>query len=299
MKLRSLLIICLVAACTLSASAEKKNKKNKKAPATELTITTQRDSLSYAAGASVTQGLQQFLKQQFGVDSVYYADFLEGYNEAVANAGDPKAAARAAGAQIASQVTKMMLPRAKETFKDTPDSLREDLFHKGFAAGLMGDASVMSVSEAAEYFGEHQHAVTEAKNKAWQKKNQDFLAENKTKEGVKTTPSGLQYKVLTQGTGAVPTKDQEVVVKYEGKLIDGTVFDSSYKRDPQTTTFKASQVIKGWTEALTMMPVGSKWELYIPQELGYGARQMGDKIKPYSVLIFTVELVSIKEENKK
>jgi FKBP-type peptidyl-prolyl cis-trans isomerase FklB len=118
---------------------------------------------------------------------------------------------------------------------------------------------------------------------------------------MKTTASGLQYKVLVEGKGDVPTAKDKVTVKYEGRMIDGTVFDSSYKRNPQTTTFGCSDVIKGWTEALTMMPVGSKWEICIPQELAYGARQAG-QIKPYSTLIFTVELVSIekaKEEAKK
>ena len=107
-----------------------------------------------------------------------------------------------------------------------------------------------------------------------------------------TLPSGLQYKVITEGKGAKPTAQQEVTVKYEGHLIDGTEFDSSYKRNPQTTKFRCDQVIKGWTEALTLMPVGSKWELYIPQELGYGSRAAGN-IPPYSTLIFTVELVDI------
>ena len=100
--------------------------------------------------------------------------------------------------------------------------------------------------------------------------------------------------MITEGTGEKPKATDKVNVKYEGKLIDGTEFDSSYKRKPDTTTFRADQVIKGWTEARTMMPVGSKCELYIPQELGYGARQAG-KIKPYSTLIFTVELVGIEK----
>ena len=123
------------------------------------------------------------------------------------------------------------------------------------------------------------------------------MKENATKEGVKTTESGLQYKIITQGTGAIPTKTDKVVVKYEGKMIDGTVFDSSYKRNPQTSSFRCDQVIKGWTEALTMMPVGSKWELYIPENLAYGERQAG-QIKPYSTLIFTVELENIEAEAK-
>lgn len=124
------------------------------------------------------------------------------------------------------------------------------------------------------------------------KEGVDFLAANAKKEGVKTTASGLQYKVLTQGTGAIPAASDEVKVNYEGRLVDGKVFDSSYKRG-EPATFKANQVIKGWTEALTMMPVGSKWELYIPYDLAYGERGAGQDIKPYSALIFTVELLDI------
>jgi len=124
------------------------------------------------------------------------------------------------------------------------------------------------------------------------RKGEQFLAQNSTKDSVVTLPSGLQYKVLTMGTGPKPKATQEVHVKYEGRLVDGKVFDSSYTRKDQITKFRANQVIKGWTEALQLMPVGSKWELYIPQELGYGDRQSG-QIPPYSTLIFTVELVDI------
>ena len=121
-----------------------------------------------------------------------------------------------------------------------------------------------------------------------------FLAENKTKEGVVTTPSGLQYKIITKGTGEIPADSSKVKVNYKGTLIDGTEFDSSYKRK-EPATFRANQVIKGWTEALTMMPVGSKWELYIPQELAYGARETGGQIKPFSTLIFEVELLGMEK----
>ena len=127
------------------------------------------------------------------------------------------------------------------------------------------------------------------------KEGEMFLMENAKKEGVVTLPDGLQYKVLTAGTGAKPTDADRVVVKYEGKTIDGKVFDSSYKRNPQTTTFGVTQVIKGWTEALKLMPVGSKWEVYIPYSLAYGERGAGQQIKPYDALIFTVELVDIEK----
>ena len=130
----------------------------------------------------------------------------------------------------------------------------------------------------------------EAQYADYKKENETFLASNKDKEGIQTTASGLQYKVITKGTGAIPTDSSTVKVMYKGTLIDGTEFDSS--KDP--ITFGVNRVIKGWTEALTMMPVGSKWELYIPQELGYGAQQAG-KIKPFSTLIFEVELLGIEK----
>ena len=121
-----------------------------------------------------------------------------------------------------------------------------------------------------------------------------FLEENKSKEGVKVTASGLQYKVLKEGTGAKPTPESTVKVHYHGTLIDGTVFDSSVERG-EPTTFGVGQVIPGWTEGLQLMSVGSKYKFFIPQELGYGARQAGEKIKPFSALIFEVELLEIVE----
>ncbi len=119
-----------------------------------------------------------------------------------------------------------------------------------------------------------------------------FLSENAKKEGVKVLESGLQYKILTEGTGAIPTSTDKVKVHYEGTLIDGTKFDSSYDRG-NPTEFGVTQVIKGWTEALQLMKEGSIWELYIPYDLAYGSRQAGQEIKPFSTLIFKVELISI------
>ena len=119
-----------------------------------------------------------------------------------------------------------------------------------------------------------------------------FLAENAKKPGVKVTESGLQYKIIKEGKGINPIKTDQVKVHYKGTLIDGTEFDSSYKRNTPAT-FRVDQVIKGWTEALTMMPIGSKWVLYIPHELAYGARNVSAQIKPFSALIFEVELLGI------
>ena len=122
-----------------------------------------------------------------------------------------------------------------------------------------------------------------------------FLEENKKRPGVVTLPSGLQYEVINEGnTGTYAKATDQVQCHYEGTLIDGTEFDSSYKRN-EPATFRANQVIKGWTEALTMMPVGSKWELYIPYDLAYGSRETGSQIKPFSTLIFEVELLGIEK----
>ncbi|MFH0947424.1 MAG: FKBP-type peptidyl-prolyl cis-trans isomerase [Elusimicrobiota bacterium] len=124
------------------------------------------------------------------------------------------------------------------------------------------------------------------------KVGEEFLTKNKQKEGVKVTSSGLQYKIIKQGTGDKPKSNDTVTVNYEGRLIDGTVFDSSYKRG-QSATFPVGGVITGWTEALQLMKVGSKYELYIPSNLAYSERGAGANIGPNSTLIFTVELISI------
>jgi FKBP-type peptidyl-prolyl cis-trans isomerase FklB len=143
---------------------------------------------------------------------------------------------------------------------------------------------------------EAEAAAAAAANKA---AGEQFLAANKSKEGVVTLPSGLQYKILKAGTGPKPTAADQVECNYKGTLVDGTEFDSSYKRG-QPATFPVGQVIKGWTEALQLMPVGSKWELFVPSNLAYGERGAGqrgaDVIGPNSTLIFEVELLSIKEK---
>lgn len=128
------------------------------------------------------------------------------------------------------------------------------------------------------------------------KEGEAFLAENKTKDGVVTLPSGLQYKILSAGTGPKPTATDSVVCNYKGTLLNGTEFDSSYKRG-QPATFPVNGVIKGWTEALQMMPVGSKWQLFVPSDLAYGQRGPGAGIGPNSMLIFEVELISIQSKD--
>src|SRR5437016_5417625 len=180
-------------------------------------------------------------------------------------------------------------------FKRQNVDVNQDAFTAGFKDALSGRKPLMSEQEVRDtmmaFEKDMQQKLTETaqKNAAEAEK---FLAANKTKEGVKTTGSGLQYKVLKEGSGAQPKSSDTVTVNYRGTLMDGTEFDSSYKRG-QPATFPVSGVIKGWTEALQMMPVGAKWQLFIPPDLAYGDRQAGPDITPGSTLVFEVELMSI------
>ena len=226
------------------------------------------DSLSYAIGMARTEGLDQYLAQQ-GIDSTQMSEFLKGFNEGAAKI-DKKDVAYMAGLQVGQMVSKQWVEGFNQQIfgNDSTQSISRENLLAGFVAGVIGKGGAMDMMKAQEYMRTQMDAIKEkatagkyADNKAAGEK---FLTENKTKEGVVTTPSGLQYKIITKGTGEIPADSSKVKVNYKGTLIDGTEFDSSYKRN-EPSTFRANQVIKGWTEALTMMPVGSKWELYIPQ----------------------------------
>ncbi len=290
--------LVLVASASLSPLSAAKKKKKKEVAEVKVEqpvqLTNGSDSLSYAGGMMLTNGLLPFLKQQ-GVDTAYMADFIQGFKDMINSGNDPKRVAYTTGTDIAKQVMNRMVPDMTRSFVDSPDSIVSSLLYRGFTDALQNDSTVFTQQAAETFFQERQKEDMAAKQEKLYGPNRDagrkFLAENAKKDSVITLPSGLQYKVLVKGTGAVPQPDDNVKVHYEGRLIDGTVFDSSYKRG-EPTEFKPTQVIKGWTEALTMMPVGSKWQIYIPSELAYGDRDQG-QIKPYSTLIFDVELVEI------
>jgi len=178
------------------------------------------------------------------------------------------------------------------------------LVAQGLKDSLAGTKTRLTDDEAKAVLTEVQNEVRkQAQEKAAEagvankKEGEAFLAANKGKEGVVTLPSGLQYKILTAGTGPKPTSSDTVVCNYKGTLIDGKEFDSSYKRG-QPATFGVGQVIKGWTEALQLMPVGSKWQLFIPSSLAYGERGAGADIGPDATLVFEVELLSIQDKTK-
>ena len=290
MKKTLLLALALVVSASFSpVEAIKKKNKEVVFPAQPVVLNNSSDSLSYAAGVALTNGLVSYLLQQ-KMDTTMMSDFVRGLREGIRSVGDPKQKAYMVGLDIARQVNERMLPGISEEFKDSPDSIISDLLCRGFIDAIEGDSTVFTYDAADKFFTEKRALDKIAKeNKLYgpnREAGEQFLKENAKKDSVIVLPSGLQYKVLVKGNGEVPLEN------YEGRLIDGTVFDASARHGDKPSEFKPNQVIKGWTEALTMMPVGSKWQLFIPYYLAYGNRSAGE-IKPYSTLIFDVELVGI------
>jgi FKBP-type peptidyl-prolyl cis-trans isomerase FklB len=184
-----------------------------------------------------------------------------------------------------------------QNLKSQGVDLNLDVYTSGMRDAFGGKDPQMTLGEIRSTIAGLQQRLMAAQQKEQAAKNlvesKAFLAENGKKEGIKTLPSGLQYKVLTAGSGKTPKAEDNVTVNYKGTLINGTEFDSSYKRG-QPASFQVKGVIKGWTEALQLMKEGSKWQLFIPPELGYGERGAGPLIPPNSALIFEVELIAVK-----
>ena len=263
--------------------------------AQEVKLMSDADTLSYMLGVTNSDGLKDYAMKRMGIDEEYVADFIRGIQEGIGKS-TKKELAYIAGVQIGQQASGDMFERISRQLPEG-ETLDKELFMAGFMASVR-DSAMVSMTDAKayvksqlEYLQARAKRAKYAKNKA---AGERFLAENAKKKGVKVTTSGLQYKVLTKGKGEVPNMTSTVKVHYRGMLIDGKEFDNSYNRFAPTS-FKVTQVIKGWTEALLMMPVGSKWELYIPHDLAYGARKMGDDIEPFSALVFEIELLEIVE----
>lgn len=292
-------LVILAGASFSTADAKEKKRKNLQTTGEpeQTELKTVSDSLSFAAGMALTNGLIPYLKKQFGLTENQMAYVTSGFKEAVAHGNDSVFKAKVAGMQIAEMVNSRMLPGLQQEF-DGEDSLNTSLIYDGFIASLEKNYSIYTDSAAQKKFTDGRAEIINKRNEATRKKGEDFLNANRQKEGVITLDNGLQYKILKEGTGAKPKADDKVEVIYEGKTIDGDIFDSTAKHGKKSDTFGVGGLIKGWSQALQMMPTGSKWELYIPQELAYGERGAGNNIKPYSALIFTLELIGIKDTDK-
>ncbi|MBQ7440415.1 MAG: FKBP-type peptidyl-prolyl cis-trans isomerase [Prevotella sp.] len=257
------------------------------------------DTLSYAIGMAQTQGLKDYLVERMGIDTAYMDQFIKGLNEG-ANAGDDKKqAAYYAGIQIGQQISNQMVKGINhEVFgNDSTKTISLKNFMAGFISGTTNSKGLMTIAEAQETA---EKKIREIKTKEMEKTfgpnreaGEKYLANYAKGADVKKLGNGVLYKVIKEGKGEIPADTAMVEVNYEGKTIDGTVFDSTYKRG-RPVTLRANQVIKGWTEALVHMPVGSTWEVVIPQDQAYGEREQ-PQIKPFSALIFKIELLDIKK----
>ncbi len=303
-----LALLVVAGAVFNAASAQNRKKDKKERQKTECTgecrmapveLKTASDSLSYAAGMAMTRGLNTYLANQFGVKESQMPDFLRGLRKGIENRKDSAFAAYVAGMIISSQVEKTMLPNMSSQFEGTSAPINPDLLYKGFVAALSKDTTLFRQDAAEQLFEKKQVELKAQKEAATKTKNEAYLAENKKAEGVIVLPDGLQYRVISKGDGPLPKATDRVRVVYEGKTIDGKVFDATARHGVEFDTFAVNGLIKGWTEALQMMPVGSKWEIVIPQELAYGARGAGKDIAPYSTLVFTLELKGIEPAEDK
>ena len=255
------------------------------------------DTLSYAIGLAQTQGLKQYLVQM-DVDTTYMDAFIKGLREG-ANAGDDKKkAAYYMGIQIGQQISNRMVKGINhELFgEDSTKTISMKNFLAGFIQGVKGKKGLMTVEQASQVAQMKMMAIKskhmEEEYGPLKKKGEEWMAANAKKAGVKTLPSGVQYKVIKEGNGAMPKDTSLVTVNYEGRLIDGTVFDSSYKRG-ESATFPLNGVIAGWTEGVQLMSEGAKYRFFIPYQLAYGERGAGAAIPPFAALVFDVELIKV------
>lgn len=289
-KINILIVVAVITASVFTSC----NNNSAKLPS----LKNQLDSLNYAFGLANGNGIKQYYlaADSANADSleIKIASLLRGLDEGMKGAEDANPELVDLGTNIGNALKEQT---KSGLLGDSSLKVNIKLIKQGLVNGMKKSEIQMTADEAQTYLNTTMQKLQEKKmqdqfapNKA---AGEVFLKENATKEGVMTTASGLQYQVIVQGKGALPSDTSKVKVNYHGTLIDGTVFDSSVDRG-EPAVFGVNQVIKGWTEALKLMPVGSKYKLFIPQDLAYAGQNMGN-IKPFSTLIFEVELISIEK----
>ena len=289
-KLNIFLVVAVIAASVLSSC----NSNSTKMPS----LKNQIDSLNYAFGLANGNGIKQYYlaADSANADSLNakIESLLRGMDEGMKGEATDNPELSELGTNIGNALKEQ---KTAGLMGDSSLTVDIKLIKQGLINGMKGSNIQMTAEEAQLYLNTTMQKLQEKRMQEQNGPNKAagevFLKENAKKAGVVTTASGLQYEVIKKGTGALPTDTSRVKVHYHGTLIDGTVFDSSVDRG-EPAVFGVNQVIKGWTEALKLMPVGSKYKLYIPQELAYGSQNMGN-IKPFSALIFDVELISIEK----
>lgn len=256
------------------------------------------DSLSYAFGIDQGQSAKQYL-QQMQIDTAYIDEFIKGMNDGAQNADDKKRAAYNAGIGVGMQMNMIIKQQINRQIfgEDSTRTISMNNFLSGFAASAKGKGQKMTVEQARNIEQNTSKSIQQkAAEKTFganKKKSDAYMAANAKKAGVKTIGQGVQVKELKAGSGAAPKATDVVKINYVGKTIEGKVFDHR-----NNATMPVSGVIPGFTEALTKMPVGAKWEITIPYSAGYGSQQPSPAIKPFSTLVFTVELLGIEKASQ-
>lgn len=255
------------------------------------------DSLSYAFGLDQAQGVKEYLARM-EVDTAYMDEFVKGLTDGASGADDKRKAAYNAGVTIGMQLSMMQKSASQQIFAgDSTQQLSMKNLLAGFIAGSTGKKGAMTLDQARMIEQIKSQAIRQkAMAKQYgpnKQKSEDFIKKIAKASGVKALGKGVYYKVIKTGSGEIPSDTSSVKLNYEGRTIDGKIFDSSYKRK-KPVTMRANQVIPGFTAALTHMPVGSAWEVYIPYDQAYGEMGQGD-IKPFSALIFKIEVLGIEK----
>lgn len=261
-------------------------------------LSNEQDTLAYAFGVTRGDNLKEYLVRNLDMDTTYMDEFIKGLSQGMNADDDKKKEAYLIGMNMGMQVKNELVKGLNyELFgDDTTRTVSINNMLAGLVSGTMKKDQILSSQEAHDTFNRLLQKIKKdemANNYAeWKKENEDFLAGVATRDSVKKLADGLYYEVIEEGTGVVPVDTDRVVVNYMGQLIDSTEVDNSYKRNAPLT-FRVNEVIPGWTEALVHMPVGSKWRLYVGQQYAYGEREVDDAIKPFSTLVFTLELLGI------
>jgi FKBP-type peptidyl-prolyl cis-trans isomerase FklB len=287
MKKINIVIVAIITAATVFTACDNKQPKQILS-----SLKTQNDSLNYAYGVAVGNSLKQYYLAADTTDKAL-AQKIDALFAGIAEGLNAKTDAEFAElTDLGQRFGDYVNEQKKSGFLgDSTLSLNLKLLKQGVINGTKDANIVFNTDDANAYINNTMAIRQYGENKTAGEK---FLAENATHPEVVETPSGLQYEILVKGNGATPTKEDKVKVHYHGTLIDGTVFDSSVERG-EPISFAVTGVIAGWTEALQIMPTGSKWKLYIPYQLAYGEQGSGQKISPYSTLIFEVELLDIEK----
>ncbi len=295
------ILILLLSVCTISIKVNAQTRKLKKRvnkevskhvipPAASFKLKTQNDSINYTAGYIISNDLEKYAVNQLKLNSKQIKIFKTGVLQVVNNYYNKDMIVFAKGVQAGLQIVTMLQPQMANTLNSADVPIDNTCFYNGLIASINKDTTMFTQQNAESFFDTKIKKLSADKLSRLKADSEKFMQENKKKSGIVSLPSGLQYKVIVMGKGKKPNINDKVEVSYEGRTTDGKIFDATVNHNVEYDTFGVGKLIKGWTEALQLMPEGSTWELYIPYYLAYNERGAGRDIPPYANLIFKLTL---------